>query len=208
MRAIPTLLAALVLAACAADESAVASAESGISIDTVATTPVVPADQDAPEVAPSSTDTVLTANGWGPLTIGMTRPEVVAAVGDDANPDAVGGPEPDVCDEWQPERQPGMLLMLENGRLSRITLIRESQVQTDRGVGLGDSAASVKSVYGDRAEAMPHKYMAAPAEYITVWQTAPPADQPRGIVYEVGLEGVVTHIHAGGPSIQYVEGCL
>ena len=35
-----------------------------------------------------------------------------------------------------------------------------------------------------------------------------PAANARGIVYEVGLEGDVSQIHAGGPSIQYVEGCL
>lgn len=42
-----------------------------------------------------------------------------------------------------------------------------------------------------KAEVTPHKYVADPASYITVWESGPE-----------------THIHAGGPSIRYVEGCL
>ena len=37
-------------------------------------------------------------------------------------------------------------------------------------------------------------------------EAAPP--DSRGIRYEVGDNGKVAFIHAGGPSIQYVEGCL
>ncbi|WP_158332143.1 hypothetical protein [Brevundimonas abyssalis] len=36
----------------------------------------------------------------------MTRAEVVAALGEDANPDAVGGPDPESCDQFRPERRP------------------------------------------------------------------------------------------------------
>lgn len=158
----------------------------------------------------TESSTALTAEGWGPIRVGMTRAELVAAAGEDANPEAVGGPEPEVCDEFRPARAPeGMLVMLENGRVTRITLSEGAEVRTDRGFGVGDSADEIKRAYGEAAEAMPHKYSPAPAEYITVWTVRPgSSDEARGIVYEIGEDGRVAHIYAGGPSIQYVEGCL
>ncbi|MEZ6022369.1 MAG: hypothetical protein R3C16_02910 [Hyphomonadaceae bacterium] len=175
-------------------------------------TPAPPVESEAPVDA-----NALTANGWSPLRIGMTRAEVVAALGEDANPDAVGGPEPDVCDQFRPVQAPeDMLLMLENGVLTRISLVRNATLRTDRGFGLGDSADAIKAAYGDAAIVSPHQYQEAPAEYVTVWTVGGPASargytedpNARGIRYEIGGEGTVEAIHAGGKSIQYVEGCL
>lgn len=151
----------------------------------------------------------LTPDGWGPLRIGMSRAEVVAALGEDAHPGAVGGPEPDRCDEWRPARAPaGMIVMIEQGRLTRISLVEGSEVVTEAGLGVGDSAAAVRSAHGAGAESTPHKYLPAPAEYVTVWTTPPPAPGARGIVYEIGTDRRVHFVRAGGPSIRYVEGCL
>ena len=67
--------------------------------------------------------------------------------------------------------------------------------------------------YGAGAVASPHEYVEKPAAYLDVWVvgsggeafvTAPSA---RGIRYEIDEKTVVSPIHAGGPSIQYVEGC-
>lgn len=138
----------------------------------------------------------------------MTRQEVVAALGEDANPDAVGSADPAQCDQFRPERAPdGMLLMLEKGRLTRISLSDPARVETEAGLAVGDSTSEVTSHFGQRAVATPHKYSPAPAGYLTVWTKAPPAPDAKGVVYEVGPEGRIVHIHAGGPSIQYVEGC-
>lgn len=167
-----------------------------------------------PQAEPTATSdtltrTTLTANGWGPLEIGMTRVEVVAAAGADANPNAVGGPEPEVCDQFRPEQAPeGLLVMIEDDRLTRITLSDGTGITTGKGFGVGDAAAPIKEAYGADAVVTPHKYSSAPAEYITVWKTAPDAPEMRGIVYEIGPDGLVAHIHAGTSSIQYVEGCL
>jgi hypothetical protein len=151
----------------------------------------------------------LTALGFGPLRVGMTRAEVEAALGPDANPDAVGGPDPASCDMFRPERAPeGLLVMVENGILTSVWISRNTAVQTDRGLGIGDTAAEVKSVYGAAAVATPHKYVEAPAEYITVWSTADhQSPAARGLKYEIGMDGRVQTLAGGGPSIQYVEGC-
>lgn len=162
----------------------------------------------------SATGPNLTGEGWEALRIGMTRAEIVEALGEDANPDAVGGPDPESCDQFRPERAPeGMLLMVQNDRLTRISLGDESDITTDKGLRVGDPTERVKAAYGDQAQVTPHKYQSAPAEYITVWSRGGGEgyiedETARGIVYEIGSDGTVMAIHAGGPSIQYVEGCL
>ncbi len=186
-------VAALSLAACGAPPSEPADA------------PADPAGRGASGPAVDQ----LTALGFGPLRIGMTRAEVEAALGPDADPEAVGGPDPAACDMFRPERAPrGLLVMVEDGVLTSIWIGRNTEIATDRGLNIGDTAAEVKSAYGAAAEAMPHAYVEAPAEYITVWSTADhQSPAARGVKYEIGTDGRVQSIAGGGPSIQYVEGC-
>lgn len=173
------------------------------------------AQEETPVSADAAPSDVLTADGWGPLRIGMTRDDVEAALGGAANPDAVGGPEPEICDEFRPARAPeGFYVMIENGLLASITLTEGTTVQTPEGLSVGDSADAVRAAYGDRLEVYPHHYIGLPAEYLTIWTTGAipesgdPDENARGIRYETDAEGMVQRIHAGGPSIQYVEGCL
>ena len=168
---------------------------------------------ERPDAKPAAAN-ALSANGYGPLRIGMSRAEVVAAMGEDRNPNAVGGAEPESCDQFFPARAPeGMLVMIEDGRLSRIDLVRNARTATDKGLRLGARATAVRAAYGSALVAEPHKYVEAPAQYLTAWTTPAPAPgatagpNARGIRYEVGHDGTVEAILAGGPSIQYVEGC-
>lgn len=202
---------ALTLAACTRQPATPPPDQPQANATTAAPTSATPAPPAAqqPQGPP-----VLTAQGWGPLKVGMTRAEITAALGPDANPNAVGGADPEQCDQFRPARAPeGMLVMVEAGRLTRISLLRAARVKTDRGLGLGASAAEVRAVYGKQVHSTPHKYGEPPQEYLTVWATGGgPADrlvppQSRGIVYEVDGGGKVGAIHAGGPSILYVEGC-
>jgi len=167
-----------------------------------------PPSASAEPVAPTGA-VPLTGEGWGPLRVGMTVAEITVALGPDADPDAAGGADTGQCDQFRPERAPeGMLVMVEEGRLSRISLMRDSAVKTDRGLGLGAAPAAVVSAYGAQAKAEAHKYQDPPAQYLTVWSKGEPGDaDSRGIRYEVDGGGKVALIHAGGPSIQYVEGC-
>lgn len=204
------LLVAIGVAACAPDGD---EADANGTVAQADSIPVAAADTQSgaspgPAVGPDG-ERLLTPDGWGPLRIGMTRAEVEAAAGPDANPGLVGGPEPEACDEFRPEGAPaGMLLMVERDTLTRITVMRNAPVRTQAGLGVGDSAAAVVRAYGSAAEVTPHKYLAAPASYITVWESGPETVRPRGLVYVTGLGETVTHVHAGGPSIRYVEGCL
>jgi hypothetical protein len=195
------MIAALAFAACspASNEPAPAAV----------TEPAPATETPAPSAA--SFD-ALTADGIGPLKIGMTKEEIIAAVGDTRTPNAAG--IPGECIEFQPQRAPdGLWVMIEAGKLTRITIGELSAVKTDKGLGLGEPADAIKTAYGAEAKATPHKYQDAPAEYITWWKGGPRSEPyvqdeaARGIVYEIDGTGKVGAIHAGGPSIQYVEGC-
>ncbi|KQW83792.1 hypothetical protein [Brevundimonas sp. Root1279] len=195
-------IAALSLAACGAPdpvEPKDAAPAPGSPAEPAATTPE----------APVSAADKLTAQGFGPLRIGMTKAEVETALGADSNPNAVGGADPESCDMFHPSRAPeGLLVMLEGGRLTSVWLRKNTAIETDRALNIGDPAAEVKRVYGSAATVTPHKYQDAPAEYVTAWSssdhTSPAA---RGVKYEIGGDGKVSGIAGGGPSIEYVEGC-
>ena len=195
-------VAVLSLAACGAPP---AEPEAPARPSEPASAPAAPAAPGTPVSAANK----LTAQGYGPLRIGMTVAEIEAALGPDANPDAVGGPEPERCDMFRPARAPeGLLVMIIDGVLGSVWVSRNAAVETDRALNVGDTAAEVKRVYGAAAEVMPHKYAEAPSEYITVWSTADQQSAAaRGLKYEIGSDGRVQSIAGGGPSIQYVEGC-
>ncbi len=167
-----------------------------------------PASPEPPAGAEPSA-VLLTPDGWGPLRIGMSRAEVVAAAGEDANPGAVGGPDPEQCDEFRPGNAPaGLLMMIERGILTRISVSGNAGIETPEGFRVGDSGASVIAALGTRARVEPHQYLAAPARYITVWREVTSEADRRGIRYEMDAAGKVGRIRAGGPSIEYVEGGL
>lgn len=169
-----------------------------------------PPPVESPPGVPVSAADKLTAQGFGQLKIGMSRAEVEAAMGPDARPGAVGGPDPAACDLFHPRDAPaGVLAMVEGGVLTSVWLDpAATQVETDRALNIGDTAAEVRRVYGDQVQAMPHKYEDAPAEYLLVWTTPDHASPAaRGLKYEIGRDGRIVRIAGGGPSIQYVEGC-
>jgi hypothetical protein len=182
-----------------------------------ADTPTPPARSEPAGEAPAGVPDpeALTAEGWGPLRIGMTRAEVVAAMGEDSEPEAVGGAEPEYCDQFRPMQAPeGLLVMVGQGVLTRISVFEPATLVTADGFGVGSSAAEIKAFYGDRAVVTPHTYVEAPAEDIFVWDgERPEADEyiqdpaRRGIRYEIGADGNVILVHVGGPDIQLVEGC-
>ena len=200
-----------VLASCTADAPESSARESahgdsatvtqGASGDTAA------AAQSPPDSQPNSR--LLTPDGWGPLRIGMSRSEVVAAAGQDANPEAVGGPRPEQCDEFRPGNAPdGVLVMLEEGVLTRISVSRHAGIETPAGFSVGDSGAGILAAYGALARVEPHPYWEPPARYVTVWRAASSGSERRGIRYEIDSGDHIVHMRAGGPSIEYHEGCV
>lgn len=204
LRILGSLTLMAMLAACSADRQG--TPEAGAPPETATSTraeDVTPISADVPPDA-----TTLTADGWGPLRIGMSLDEVTAAAGADANPNAVGGPDPGQCDEFRPANAPdGVLVMVENGVLTRISVSRNANIRTPEGIGIGDPESKVLAAYGSRARVDLHKYVGPPGKYITVWSESQAGADARGIRYEIGSDGKVAHLRGGGPSIEYVEGC-
>lgn len=183
-------------------------AEAPVAPEAARSTPAAP-----PPAAPTADPNALTSEGLGAARIGMTRAELVKVWGEDSQPNAVGGPDPETCDEFHPVNAPAdVRVMIQNGVLTRITLARGATTKTDHGFGVGDTAMAIKQAYGGQIFAQPHKYEAAPAEDLFVWSrggsTAYVTDpSARGVRYEIGGDGKVMMVHAGDPSIQLVEGC-
>ncbi len=209
--AVPALLLA---AGCGAEEAE--TDRGGPANAGVAAAPAAEAGQAkvAAPAAPAA-EPVLTAEGYGPLRIGMTLAAVEAAMGADSDPATDGGPEPESCDQFRPARAPaGLLVMIEEGRLTRISLHDGSKVATDKGLRVGAARAEVRAAYGPELRSEPHEYESPEGEYLTVWTREDrgpdgfAGPEARGIRYEVGATGRVDVIHAGGASIQLVEGCL
>lgn len=170
--------------------------------------PSAGAEENDSSVAPQPSADVITADGWGPLRIGMSVDAMSAAGGADADPDAVGGADPARCDEFRPQNAPqGVLVMVENGVLTRISVSRNRDIRTGDGFRVGDPASEILAHYGTRAQVEPHKYWESPAKNILVWRGPRTGADARGIRYEIGTDGAVAHIRAGGPSIELVEGC-
>jgi hypothetical protein len=164
----------------------------------------------APAAAPAPVDpNLLTPDGIGPIRIGQTIGEVQALSGMSDTPIAAPGE----CNIFHPSRAPaGVVVMTEMGHVTRITLHEGAAAKTDKGFGVGSEGSAIKAAYGGGVIVQPAKYDPAPAQDLYVWakggSTAYVADpEARGVRYEVGTDGKVKAVHAGGPSIQLAESC-
>jgi hypothetical protein len=144
---------------------------------------------------------VLTPDGLGPVKIGMTQKQVIAALGGTLSGEAIE--DEDVCVEKDSSELEAVGFTFEGGKLTRITLAQGTDITTARGIGPGATATAVRNAYGKRLQSEPNTYIEAPAEYLTLW-TVP---DEKGIRFETDEKRKVYLIHAGGPSIQYIEGC-
>ena len=143
---------------------------------------------------------ILTPDGLGPVRIGMTQKQVIAALGGKLEGAAIESD--DVCVEKESTALNGVAFMFEDGRLSRISLAKGTDITTPRGIGPGASADAVRRAHRG-IESEPNTYIEAPAEYLTFWTVT----GKKGVRFEVDEKRQVYVIHAGGASIQYVEGC-
>lgn len=143
---------------------------------------------------------VLTPEGLGPVKLGMTQQQVAKAIGGKLEGAAIESD--DICVEKESTALTGVGFMFEEGRLTRISLGDGTDIQTARGIGIGAGAAAVRKAYGKALKTERNTYLDPPAEYLTVW-----IKSGSGLRFEVDEKRKVYLIHAGGPSIQYVEGC-
>ena len=142
----------------------------------------------------------LTPDGLGPLRIGMPERELVrrfhfVAPKDDPT-------DASSCTQLESDQWPGVSVMTEKHRVTRISLFRDSKVADERGLRVGMSEADVRHAYHGVLKNEPHAYDNPPAGYFTYRRP-----DGRGIRYELNAHRRVTAIYAGGSAIEYIEGC-
>lgn len=147
----------------------------------------------------------LTVEGYGDMRIGMPIAEARTVSGQTFDNPALEEGIPGACSEQEYTTADGdkLWLMFEGDVITRITASSEApQTRTAQNVGVGSTDAEVRTAYQNVIEEGAH-YNPAPAHNLLIW-TVP--DQ-SGLLFEVSEQGIVTAVHAGGPSIRYMEGC-
>jgi hypothetical protein len=145
----------------------------------------------------------LTPSGWGPAHIGMNRAQLSKALHVGLEGDAFDN-EGSCIELYAADNAlPGLIFMLIDGKLARITVTEPGKVVTPRGIGIGSSADDVRKAYGSDLKAETHHYDGEPAEYLTYWLKP----EKSGVRFETDTSRRVQTIHAGNDAIQYIEGC-
>lgn len=201
----------LVLAACSP-----AASDSDNSLDvandtvieqkagTAATATPNPAPMEGPAMAPDPASPApadaktLTLGGLGPLRIGQP---VTAASGFAQRGAQIPGSD---CRTVSSPDYPGVYAIVQDNAVRRITVGRNSDVKLIEGIGVGATEKQVMAAFGG-FRSTPHKYVEAPAKYLT----APNAGSgDPALRFEIGRDGKVTMMHVGTmPVLGYVEGC-
>lgn len=143
----------------------------------------------------------LSGEGMGALEIGMDEADAIKALG----PVSVSAPGEDLsCYILTPKGGAGLYLMIEQGHLTRITAALGASVATDKSIKLGSSEKDVYAAYPD---------VRSDGGFIDdgqPWQDLYYQPQGRdglGLRFTLDRQGRVSAIHAGGPAIEYREGC-
>lgn len=197
MRQRGAILALALLAACSPERENAAA-----PIESVSQPPAIGAVESAPAPAAAW---VLSADGFGPIRIGMTPDEASAAYGHAFIGDGVSEPGA-TCETFVPaDHAPheGLRLLARDGRISRISDHGSASVRTAEGIGVGSTGEAVRDAYPAAARRTA-PYIGEPAYELIAWRVP----EQSGVLFSIGLDGVVSTVHAGDATILWIEGCL
>ena len=142
-------------------------------------------------------------NGYGPVKFGMTHVEAQRALGVklvDEQPD----PDYPNCTFLSPAAgHTGVSFMLLRGHIARVD-VSERAIATVSGARVGDSKASILSLYAGHILVTPHYYTAPEGSYFTMLSS----NQRRGLRFETDADKVTMFYAGTKEAVQFVEGCL
>ena len=148
----------------------------------------------------TNADWVLREDGLGPVKVGMTKPQLNAALHEKLSEEGESGSES--CYYLASHKHPHIGFMMIDERLARID-VNVANVPTFAGIRVGDTEAHVKKVYGPRLKIDPHQYI-DDGRYLTVRSES----GTYGVRFEIDKGKVVSFYAGKFDAIQYVEGCL
>lgn len=194
---------ALTLAACAKTDE---RATDTTSITTTSSTPASQQPEPVNTEPPPPTSTpatgwVVTPQGIGNLRAGMTVEE---AQGEYPTFKVASSVDGSSCSYATLNGWPaGIGVMVDAGKVVRVE-VRRGNFATSTGARIGDTEATIQSLYPGQVTISPHKY--TDGHYLTVAPTAP-ADSAYRIIFETDGRRVLNYRAGVRPQVEYVEGC-
>ena len=146
----------------------------------------------------------ITFAGFGPARFGASEEEVRMAWGKDMQADPAD--TPDACHYLYPLPRPHagfrLAFMIEGGKFARID-VDTIDILAPGGGRVGLELEQIRSLYADRIEARPHKYVEG-GQYLRIKDP----DSGAGVLVFNVVDGAVTAWRIGvPPQVDYVEGC-
>jgi hypothetical protein len=143
-------------------------------------------------------------HGLGALRIGMSLSAVRHAIGDRTASLEGNDGSPDICSYLRSRALPkGVGLMFMHGRVVRID-IRDGDIRTASGIGIGSTEDDVKRVYGKRITSEPHKYIDG---HYLVYTPIDEPDRELAMRFETDGRVVINYRTGRADAVQLVEGC-
>jgi hypothetical protein len=148
----------------------------------------------------------VSADHVGPLPLGAPIARVNEALGDSLAPDYTSFEQ---CAIVRSPRFPaGVSLLVERdsvGGESNVERVNvdSAGVLTAEGIGVGDSEARAREVYGQRLTVQPHKYTGPQGHYLVVRGN----DSTHRIIFETDGANIVRYYAGRRPAVELVEGC-
>ena len=193
---VPLLALTAVLGCQSSDERSAAPA-----LESATAMPAASAITPTDSTSRSSSRWVATPTGLGPVVAGMPVTELSRALGETITPKYSEGSG---CGFVRAAALPAdVLVMILHDSVARVD-VRNREVRTAAGVGVGDAEQRVLAAYDSRVTSSPHKYTGPTGHYLTV--SALP-DTAHLIVFETDGR-VVTNYRVGRrAAVELVEGC-
>ena len=154
-----------------------------------------------PARAALSEDAQATAQGLGPVHIGMTVAQAEKVIGAPITYDPSAGGGRDCRYAWPSAGMKQVRFIIAHGVIVRID-IDDFAITTDKGARIGDSEARIKTLYAGDVVENPDPYIPGGHDYIV-----PSADNKTAILFETDGEVVLSYRVGDRKAVGWAAGC-